>query len=126
MRARDPLWPTAADWLRHGMEDRPPEAELAVLGIPLSVTSITQPAGAHETPEAVRRRLALLSTYHSERDVDVGELAAVDYGDLVVLAGETYADLAYHPGMDRIAAVVAGGEIVKGPGAATVATEAAP
>jgi formimidoylglutamase len=53
-----------------------------VLGIPLSVTSITQPAGAHETPAAVRRRLALLSTYHSERDVDVGELAAVDFGDL--------------------------------------------
>jgi imidazolonepropionase-like amidohydrolase len=33
-----------------------------------------------------------------------------------VLAGETYADLAYHPGMDRIAAVVAGGEVVKGHG----------
>jgi len=82
LRPRDPLWPTAADWLRHGLEDRPPEAELAVLGIPLSVTSITQPAGAHQTPGAVRRRLAFLSTYHSERDVDVGELAAVDYGDL--------------------------------------------
>jgi formimidoylglutamase len=53
-----------------------------VLGIPLSVTSITQPAGAHQTPAAIRRRLAFLSTYHSERDVDVGELAAVDFGDL--------------------------------------------
>jgi len=82
MRAPDPQWPTAADWLRRGREDPPDETELAVLGIPLSVTSITQPAGAHETPAAVRRRLAVLSTYHSERDVDVGELAAVDFGDL--------------------------------------------
>ena len=83
MRPRDPLWPTAADWLRQAdARRRPAEPELAVLGVPLSVTSITQPAGAHETPEAIRRRLAFLSTYHSERDVDVGELAAVDFGDL--------------------------------------------
>ena len=45
---------------------------------------------------------------------EVGRLATGSAGDLVVLAGETYADLAYHPGMDRIAAVVAGGEVVKG------------
>jgi len=82
VRPRDPLWPTAADWLRQGTEKAPAETELAVLGVPLSVTSITQPAGGHETPGAIRRRLALLSTYHSERDVDVGELAAVDLGDL--------------------------------------------
>jgi len=82
VRPRDPLWPTAADWLRQGTEKAPAETELAVLGVPLSVTSITQPAGAHETPAAIRRRLAVLSTYHSERDVDVGELAALDLGDL--------------------------------------------
>src|SRR3954453_7144912 len=83
MRPVDPLWPSAVDWLRQERpSSAPPETELAVLGVPLSVTSITQPAGAHETPAAVRRRLAFLSTYHSERDVDVGELAAVDHGDL--------------------------------------------
>jgi formiminoglutamase len=82
VRPRDPLWPTAADWLRQGTENFPAEPELAVLGVPLSITSITQPNGAHQTPEAVRRRLAFLSTYHSERDVDVGDLAAVDHGDL--------------------------------------------
>ena len=59
MRPRDPLWPTAADWLRQGTEKAPAETELAVLGVPLSVTSITQPAGGHETPGAIRRRLAL-------------------------------------------------------------------
>jgi formimidoylglutamase len=85
VRPRDPSWPTAGDWLRAGADPaRSAETELAVLGIPLSVTSITQPSGAHETPGAVRRRLAVLSTYHSERDVDVGERAAVDFGDLEV------------------------------------------
>jgi imidazolonepropionase len=48
------------------------------------------------------------------RRPDLGCLAVGNPGDLVVLAGESYVDLAYHPGMDRIAAVVAGGEIVKG------------
>jgi len=82
VRPPDPLWPSAADWLRRGTEAAPAETDLAVLGIPLSVTSITQPSGAHETPGAVRRRLAVLSTYHSERDVDVAELAVVDMGDV--------------------------------------------
>jgi formiminoglutamase len=82
VRRRDPLWPTAADWLRQGTANSPAEPELAVVGIPLSVTSITQPSGAHETPAAIRRRLNFLSTYHSERDVDVSDLAGVDHGDL--------------------------------------------
>lgn len=82
MRTRDPQWPTAADWLARATDEPPGEPELAVLGIPLSVTSITQPAGAHETPAAIRRRLGVLSTFHSERDVDVGELEVVDIGDL--------------------------------------------
>ncbi|HKN89039.1 MAG TPA: amidohydrolase family protein, partial [Acidimicrobiia bacterium] len=52
------------------------------------------------------------------RRPELGRLTAGSAGDLVVLAGESYVDLAYHPGMDRIGAVVAGGEIVKGPGSA--------
>ena len=48
------------------------------------------------------------------RKPELGRLMAGSAGDAVVLAGETYADLAYHPGMDRVAAVVAGGEVVKG------------
>jgi imidazolonepropionase len=48
------------------------------------------------------------------RRPELGRLTVGSAGDLVVLAGETYADLAYHPGMDRIAAVVADGVIVKG------------
>ena len=77
-RLRDPNWPTAADWLNRGGH----APDLVVLGVPLSVTSITQPCGAHETPPAVRRRLGGLSTFHSERDVDVGDLTVRDDGDL--------------------------------------------
>jgi imidazolonepropionase len=49
---------------------------------------------------------------------ELGRLTVGSAGDLVVLEGETYADLAYHPGMDRVAAGGVGGAIVKGPGAA--------
>ncbi|MGH8998683.1 MAG: imidazolonepropionase [Acidimicrobiia bacterium] len=44
---------------------------------------------------------------------DVGRIAPGASGDLVVLAGDHYADLAYHPGMDRVAHVVAGGTVVR-------------
>jgi imidazolonepropionase len=42
---------------------------------------------------------------------DLGRLTPGAVADLVVLEGEHYVDLAYHPGMDRVAAVVAGGEV---------------
>jgi formimidoylglutamase len=77
-RTSDPDWPTAADWLARGSDD----PDLVVLGLPLSETSITQPCGAHETPAAIRRRLSRLSTYHSERDVDLAPSRVQDAGDL--------------------------------------------
>lgn len=46
------------------------------------------------------------------RRPDLGRLTSGAAGDLVVLAGDHYVDLAYHPGMNRVAAVVAGGEVV--------------
>jgi imidazolonepropionase len=49
---------------------------------------------------------------------ELGRLTVGSAGDLVVLAGETYVDLAYHPGMNRISAVVVDGQVVIGPGAA--------
>jgi formiminoglutamase len=76
----DPDWPTAADWLAG--EGKAGEVDLVVVGVPLSETSISQPCGAHETPAAVRRRLARLSVYNSERDVDVAPVRVYDAGDL--------------------------------------------
>jgi imidazolonepropionase len=45
------------------------------------------------------------------RRPDLGRLTPGAVADLMVLEGEHYVDLAYHPGMDRVAAVVAGGEV---------------
>lgn len=106
-RPRDPSWPTAADWLARGGE----APDLVVLGVPLSVTSLTQPCGAHETPPAVRRRLAGLSTFHSERDVDVGDLVARDLGDLPSQpSGKEIADAAGEAASAAPLAVLLGGD----------------
>ncbi|MDP1806441.1 MAG: imidazolonepropionase, partial [Acidimicrobiales bacterium] len=43
---------------------------------------------------------------------DIGHLRAGGLGDLVVLAGDHWVDLAYHPGMPVIAAVVKDGAVV--------------
>lgn len=97
----DPHWPTAAEWLAQA-SDAP---EMVVLGVPLSVTALTQPSGAHETPPAVRKRLGGLSTYHSERDVDLGGLAVRDLGDLA--PQPSHDQIA-----DRVAAAAAGVPLV--------------
>jgi len=75
----DPRWPTAAAWLAAGPGDRTPD--LAVLGVPTYKTSISE-TGAHETPAAVRRHLARLSTWSVSRGLDLSDLAAWDLGDV--------------------------------------------
>jgi formiminoglutamase len=84
----DPLWPRASQWLESG--GAPNGRRLAVVGVPLSRTSIS-PSGAHETPAAVRSALRRFPIYHAGLDVDLLETVAVrDFGDLPVadLAGE--------------------------------------
>jgi formiminoglutamase len=106
-RPGDPQWPTAADWLS-GDSEAP---DLVVVGVPLSVTSITQPSGCHETPAAVRRRLAVLSTFSSERDIDVGDLVPRDAGDLSPQpTGKEIADAVAEAGAGVPLAVVLGGD----------------
>src|SRR5437870_5942802 len=107
IRPSDPLWPTAAGWLARGGE----APDLVLLGVPLSATSITQPSGAHETPPAVRRRLTGLSTFYSERDVDVGDLIARDLGDLGLQpSGKEIADGAADAVRQAPLAVLLGGD----------------
>lgn len=77
----DPLWPRASAWLGSGG----PDAPLAVLGAPLSATSIS-PSGAHATPTAVRQALRRFTTYHAGLDTDLEAVPAADLGD-VPLAG---------------------------------------
>jgi len=76
----DPLWPRAAHWIVPAAE-KTPTADLALLGVPASATSIT-PTGAHATPAAIREALARYSTYSAAHRIDVAELAAVDLGDV--------------------------------------------
>lgn len=79
--SEDPLWPRASDWLQSGGDPSGPR--LAVVGAPLSLTSIS-PSSAHETPAAVRAALRRFSTYSAELDVDLESLSVVDHGDLNV------------------------------------------
>lgn len=75
----DPQWPRASAWLAGGGDPSGPR--LAVVGVPLSRTSIS-PSTAHLTPGAVRAALRRFSTYHAGLDVDLERLAVTDLGDL--------------------------------------------
>jgi arginase family enzyme len=66
-------WSSAAEWLAGGKG-----AELAVLGV----------GDERGIANAVRQRLRSCSTYHSERDVDVGDLDARDLGDVTLASVE--------------------------------------
>jgi formiminoglutamase len=77
----DPLWPRASDWLSGGGDPAGPR--LAVVGVPLSRTSIS-PSGAHTTPAAVRAALRRFSTFHAGLDADLERLSVTDFGDLDV------------------------------------------
>jgi len=84
----DPLWPRASEWLASGGPSG--AARLAVVGVPLSRTSIS-PSGAHETPAAIRAALRRFATFHSS-GVDLADSVHVtDHGDLEV-ADATVAD----------------------------------
>lgn len=77
----DPMWPRAGRWIRDAASSDPAAADLAILGVPASLTSIT-PTGAHATPVAVRAALLRYSTYSASHRVDVAALEAVDFGDV--------------------------------------------
>ncbi len=77
--ARDPLWPRADMWLAG--ED--PEPDIMVVGVPSSTASLS-PSRADLTPGAVRERLSRFSTYHSEYQVDFGDIPVADIGNWAV------------------------------------------
>ncbi|CAN5714910.1 formimidoylglutamase [soil metagenome] len=79
MTPDDPEWPRASAWLAA----RSDPAALAVLGIPLSRTSLS-PSAAHTTPGAVRAALRRFSTYHAGCGRDLRDLAVADHGDVDV------------------------------------------
>ena len=86
MSAEDLGWPRASAWLATGGAADGPT--LAVVGIPLSRTSIS-PSQAHLTPAAVRAALRRFSTFHAGLDVDLETVRVVDHGDLDVADATT-------------------------------------
>jgi arginase family enzyme len=94
----DPLWPRASGWLVSG--GAPSGPRLAVVGVPLSKTSIS-PSGAHATPGAVRAALRRFSTFHAGLDVDLEALSVTDHGDLDV------ADASTHDHLERVGTALA-------------------
>lgn len=72
----DPSWPRASEWLAADIS----QPDLMVTGVPTSVASIS-PSSAHLTPAAFRSILSRFSTFHSEPEVSLTELRALDNGD---------------------------------------------
>lgn len=79
---KDPLWPSAGDWLA-GRHAPYAQRKLAVLGVPAAVGSIT-PGRCDLAPAAVREALYRFSTYDLEHGDDLESIAAYDRGDLAV------------------------------------------
>lgn len=102
--SEDPLWPRASDWLAAS----DPAARFAVLGIPLSRTSIS-PSGAHATPSAVRAALRRFSCWHAGLGVELPPVH--DLGDLDVAAYDGEQALTIDlSGIDADLLVVLGGD----------------
>jgi formiminoglutamase len=77
----DDLWPRAGRWITPAGKRPAPSCDLALLGVPAHLTSISQ-SGAHATPDAVRAALMRYSTWAGGHDVSVAMLRAVDFGDV--------------------------------------------
>lgn len=92
----DPLWTRGSEWLAGRGTGR----DLAVVGIPLSRTSISS-SGAHLTPAAIRTALRRFSTFHSSGVDLLDTVHARDHGDLDL------ADADVHDADLRTAAAVA-------------------
>jgi len=71
-------WPTAAAWLARGSDD--PDA-LVVAGVPLVEHAVTAGSRYDLAPAAIRQRLAKLSTWQSQRRVDLDHVEVRDVGD---------------------------------------------
>jgi formiminoglutamase len=61
--------------------DTSKNAEVVILGVPLSRSSISA-SGASEYPEAFRRSWRSFTTYNLDDDVDLSEMIALDAGDV--------------------------------------------
>jgi formiminoglutamase len=75
--SKDPLWPSAASWLKPATEG---SFDLGLFGVLAHETSISA-TGANTTPAEIRVALARYSTYSWSQDKDLRDLSFADFGD---------------------------------------------
>ena len=75
--SKDPLWPSAASWLKPATEG---SFDLGLFGVLASETSISA-TGANATPAEIRVALARYSTYSWSQNKDLRDLSFADFGD---------------------------------------------
>jgi formiminoglutamase len=76
MLKEDAAWPRAAAWLK---ADAGAKADLALLGVPANLTSISA-TGAHATPDAIRQALLRYSLQSSAGSIE--SISAIDAGNI--------------------------------------------
>jgi formiminoglutamase len=88
MLKEDAAWPRAAAWLK---ADAGAKADLALLGVPANLTSISA-TGANATPDAIRQALlryslqSSLGSIESISAIDAGNIEDPDHNEAVTIA----------------------------------------
>jgi formiminoglutamase len=85
VRPESGAWSKVHEWIKPitalSDPDTSNNAEVVILGVPLSRSSISA-SGASEFPEAFRRSWRSFATYNLDDDVDLSEMTALDAGDV--------------------------------------------
>ncbi len=85
VRPESGTWSKVHEWIKPitalSDPDTSKNAEVVILGVPLSRSSISA-SGASEFPEAFRRSWRSFATYNLDEDVDLSEMTALDAGDV--------------------------------------------
>lgn len=76
----DPNWLRAGTWFSKNQSNI--DADIAIVGVGASKSAIT-PNKANTTPAAIRDALLKYSTYNASHNVELSELKAIDFGDVV-------------------------------------------
>ncbi len=85
-RSAAPAEPKVSEWVQtldaaHADQTDWSDVDAAILGIPLSRSSISASA-ASENPDAMRRAWKYFTTYNLDHDVDLKDMRVVDLGDV--------------------------------------------
>lgn len=77
----DPYVTLLAEWIKPFEKEKDDKTELALIGIPLSKSSISF-SGAHLHPESFRKIWRSFTTYNIDSDIELSTINAHDFGDV--------------------------------------------